>query len=700
MKRFKLFNSFLIMLFFILFSVFSGCSSKDSVTGADGDDDDNGGGAGGDGTTRSAYETLVDFSIAKQIMLYEYVAIMTDDYSVGFMEKDLTYEQIDKLFESIYSLAEYEIEVENALSIIENESAGKIAQVMKVEGLLGSIKDFFSGLSGSGTRSRNRILQIASNISAHDRTIAYNNLRSTLKSSAKNENDFWRQLEDGELDNKAPQIFNDFNHTADSSFGDVANENGLKILKIAHREGAEAVTNGAKVMIEVTKVAAPSTAKGMELVEKADEYRDKANTAFVDPVGFIKDEAKSALAEKIGSYVDVDGAVNGGLISENASTALKAVSDLAFGTDDPTEIASKGIDWGVAKVKKAVKSSNGSDIAIAESGDAGIIPATVIAMGAKDEDIDIVLPKGNWDVKTVKATGKSETVPDVEVQAGKTVEITEPDPDPSYGVTISPSESEAEVGSSVSFSADVTGSVPDGASFEWDFGDGSTQMAVSWNGILSHSYAKAGTYTVTLQIKSSSGAVLAQDTAQAVIKSSDDSAVTAFLHTLKSVDVYFNAAFVGDDGPTTRTIHIDTRDFPGDIVWNGLSFSYQYTEGEINVTISGRFDNTKYRLATLDAVSHETRDFIEYVGGWPMGSVTWEYDKDILVEDLPVEKTNQYGVNFLTTTVQGTNAKKYLGTAKLTENNVDDEEDPPKTYSTVDWDNSNTTPELKVYFFD
>jgi|GEM_PF-5358802 hypothetical protein len=700
MKRVKVFNSILVMLLFVLI-LFSGCSSTDSVIGDKNDDDiGNGSGLGGEDSSRTAIETVIDFAIIKQATLYEAIGIMSDDYSAGFMENDLSYEQIDKLFSSLYSLTDYETEVETAIAVIESESLSKPAQVEGIEGLGNSMRKFFTWASGSGVRSRDRILTVASNMSESQKTMLYNNLRPGWKETIKDENEFWQKMQNGDLDYKAPQMFNDFYHVADSEFGELAIDKDLKLQKIVAREGAEGVKAGAELMIEVTKVVAPSTSKGMDLVEKVEEYREKANKVFTDPVNAAKDEITSRIADKIGSYIDVDGAVDGGIIGESTAAGIKAVSDFAIGTDDPSQIASKGLDWGIAQIKKASGSSDVTDISIAQTEDSGVIPSMVIVQAAAEEKINVVVPKGKWDVKTITKSGVSKTVKDVDVPAGKTVEVVEPDPEPSYGVTITPSSVDSEAGSSVSFNAEVTGSIPEDATFEWDFGDGSSPMSISWNGTMSRTYGTAGTYTVKLQIKTSNGAVIAEDTAQAVIKSSDDSNVTAFLHTLKSVDVYFNAKFNGEDGPTTRTIHIDTRDYPGDIVWNGLSFSYQYTEGEINVTISGRFDNVKYRLATLDAVSHTQRDYMEYVDGWPMGSTTWEYDEDILVENLPVEKTNQYGVNFLTTTIEGSNANKYIGTAKYTENNVDDEEDPPKTYSTVDWSNANSKPTLKVYFFD
>jgi len=358
---------------------------------------------------------------------------------------------------------------------------------------------------------------------------------------------------------------------------------------------------------------------------------------------------------------------------------------------------SKGLDLGIANVKKAPGSSDGGDIVFAQSGDLGMIPNTVIAMGSKTEDIKIVLPKGKWDIKTVNQKGLTGTVEDVEVQTGTTVEVADP---VSYGITISPSSAEAEIGSSVSFSATVAGAIPDNAIFEWSFGDGSTPMGIGWNGIMSKTYSKAGSYTVTVQIKTESGDVIAEDTAQAVIKNAADVSVTNYLHTLKNVRVFFSATFEGSDGTNNRSFVIDTRDFSGDIVWNGLAFSIQYTDDETYGTISGTFADTKYKLATLDAIEHEVSSYTEYIDGWPAGTITWEYDKDILIEDLPVQKFSQYGVNGLTVIVEGANVQKYVGIVKFTENDPDDTETDPVSHSSVDWGNSDNKPELKIYFFD
>ena len=52
-------------------------------------------------------------------------------------------------------------------------------------------------------------------------------------------------------------MFNDFSHDSDSDFSAFAQDKGLTIHKIVHKEGAEGVEKGSKLMIEVVKTATP-----------------------------------------------------------------------------------------------------------------------------------------------------------------------------------------------------------------------------------------------------------------------------------------------------------------------------------------------------------------------------------------------------------------------------------------------------------
>ncbi len=701
MKKVRLFYLFGMMLIVSL-AIFS-CSDDDGG-GPTGDDGGSNGGNGGGNSivslddTRDAYDTVMEFAVAKQIMLLDYARIMTDGYNAGFAENDLDEEDVDELFESIYSLMEYEQDVDAAITLIESDAAAKAAGMMAVEGLGSAMKDFFTWASGSGTRNRNRILQVASNMSESQRTFLYDNLRPNWKSQFSSENDFWKKLEDGELDMKAPQMYNDFYHLDQdkSDFGITAGERGLTIQKIAHREGAEGVTKGAKLMVEVVKTVAPSTAKGMEYVEKADEYKEKAQKAYLDPTNFIKDEIKSKVAGKIGDLIDVDGAVDGGAISEGLGTALKASADLVFGTDDSSALAGQGIDWGIAKIKQVTGSATGSDIAVAQAATPGTVPEVVLAKGSKDEDLKVVVPKGKWNVKVVTEEGRTEEHEDKEIESGQETEIEAP---MTFQITISPDSDTAEVGSAVNFSATVKGTPPEGVTYMWTFGDNSTPMGTSWNGAMSKTYPKVGTYTVKVQLQDENGAVLAEDTATAVITDPADTTVTSYLHDLKYMMISFSAPFEGPDGVETRSIVIDTRNYSGTLTWDGLSFSVSYTKGETTGTIRGKFANEKYKIETLDISEHEVYEHWYYENGFPLYSEEWIYDKDIIVNDFAIDKYSMYGTNGLTKTVTGSDVGSYVSYVKYVSTSPDPEEDP-KTFSTPDWSNKENTPQLKIYFFD
>ncbi|MFA6472205.1 MAG: T9SS type A sorting domain-containing protein [Candidatus Latescibacterota bacterium] len=389
-------------------------------------------------TERQAYQAIIDFAIAKQIMMYDILEIESSSYTTGLFENELTYAQIDSLFSTIYGLSTYKASTDNAeaaLAYIQSKTTAKAANVMKTAGLVSSMKGFWTYLSGSGERNRNRILTVASNMAEPDRSKLFEDLRPEWKEKVQNENDFWQKLEKGDFDNQAPQIFNDWVHTADSDFGTMAEEKGLTIQKIVVREGAEGVKAGAELMVDVTKAAVPSLGKGIDLAKKALEYSNRAETIFKDPVKGIKDETKIAIANKIGSYVDVDGAVAGGAISETASTAIKAVSDFTFGTTDPSKIAKMGIDWGIAQIKNALTADKKSDIAIAQSSSAGVVPSNVIAVGQSTEDIMIFLPPSVWDVIALLTSGESNKTASINITAGGTIEITIEDA-PSFAKTI------------------------------------------------------------------------------------------------------------------------------------------------------------------------------------------------------------------------------------------------------------------------
>ncbi len=363
---------------------------------------------------RNAYDVLIEANAVKQSGMLDVVKAFTNDYNNAFLEKELTYEQIDAAFEGLYKPLEYEEEVLAAIDIIEKES-GKIFFQQKLNksnsylGIGSAMKDFFTWASGSGKRSRNRILTVASNMPENERKKLYDNLRPEWKKDIDSEKEFWEKMENGDLDSKAPQMYNDFYHDGDSDFPYIAQDKDLTIQKIVVKEGAEGVSKGAAVVIETTKLVSPGLGEGMDMAEKGLEYVEKAEKAYKNPKEFIKDEVKGKIAEKLGEFVDIDGAVDASGLGDEAGTALKTLLDASLGSDDPSDWIKETIDWGIAKVVDSDKDGKKADIAIAENQDKDAQTQIIIGVGAEEaegnSEITMGLPSGIWNIKVADIEG-------------------------------------------------------------------------------------------------------------------------------------------------------------------------------------------------------------------------------------------------------------------------------------------------------
>ncbi len=381
-------------------------------------------------------EIITEFAAVKQSVTYDILSAFSDNYTKKFFQDDdLTYEEIDDIYAKLAMLQGYEDNVTKAANNLFKQSLNKAGNISSTNGLGSALSSFFGWISGSSKRSRNRILTVASNMSESERTKLYNSLRSDWKKKSSSEKDFWDKLEKGDYDNQASQMYNDFYHNTDSEFPYLAQEKDLTIQKIVHKEGAEGVEKGAKLMIEVTKTVTP-LGEGMDMVEKADEYRKKVVKIYTDPTGALKDEVKDAIADKIGSFIDIDGAVDEGALSENASNAIKFISDYTFGSDDPAEWVKKGLDYGIGKLLDSDEKGSKADIAIAEKkNDDGNGPSVVISVDPKDDDslvddvIDILVGAGEWIFTTFDGEGNSDKV-EISIEDGMgTIIVISTDPE-------------------------------------------------------------------------------------------------------------------------------------------------------------------------------------------------------------------------------------------------------------------------------
>ncbi len=366
---------------------------------------------------RNAYEVLLEVNAVKQSKIYNVVKAFSNDYNSKFLEKDLTYKQIDEVYENLFYVTKFKGDVDKAIKSIEKSEESSYFKdnlpnkynSEQLQGIGSAMKGFYDWCSGTGKKSRTRILTVASNLTESDRTALYNSLRDNWKDKAKSESDFWDKLEKGEFDNSAPQIFNDFVHNSDSDFGLVSQEKGLTIGKIVVKEGAEGITAGASVVVEAVKVVTP-LGTGMDLVEKGKEYVERGEKIFTDPKGALKDEIKEAIAKKIGGLVDVDGIIDAAGISDAAGKALKAILDAGLGSDEPDKWVKSFIDWGIGKIVDTDNKGKAADIVVAENMGNSNVPQIVISVGGEakvgeNTEIPIGLPEGTWKVKVIDLEG-------------------------------------------------------------------------------------------------------------------------------------------------------------------------------------------------------------------------------------------------------------------------------------------------------
>ncbi|MFT4216806.1 MAG: PKD domain-containing protein [Micropruina sp.] len=128
---------------------------------------------------------------------------------------------------------------------------------------------------------------------------------------------------------------------------------------------------------------------------------------------------------------------------------------------------------------------------------------------------------------------------------------------------------------------DASGSTdPDGAvaSYAWDFGDGTTATGVT----ASHTYASAGTYSVTLTVTDAQG--LTNSTTQSVVAAQNQAPVAAFAATVDLHEVAFDAAGSTDPDGTVASY---AWDFGDGSTGTGATASHTYASaGSFTVSLT------------------------------------------------------------------------------------------------------------------
>lgn len=433
---------------------------------------------------RVAYETIFDAHAVKQMAIYEVLKCFSNDYKNKFLATDLTKEQIDRIYKSFEEAAKYQKQVENAIRIIESNSLKSTLylnnpQLKNTKGVADALLGFYNWVSGTGKKSRDRILTIASNLNPADRTKLYNSLRPEWKSKTKNEQDFWNKLENGEFDNQAPQMYNDFYHNAETSFPDLAQEKGLTIQKIVVKEGAEAIEKASEVLVEVTKEVTPF-GKGIELAEKGIELANNIDKIFNEPSN-AKEEVKQAIVNKVPNFTDVDNTtVDVNNLANKSGSSFQLIYDVVKYYSTAETWVKNTINWGLIKVIDSDSTNKKGDIIMATTINSENNPKIILASGENkgelNEGLKIMLPGGEWEFNLVDILGVTDKIisnvtnsiysilvastdPTSKHNIGKyslSVWIVPADPGPNEDVTVYAKVYPPEWGLAISFSVEGT----------------------------------------------------------------------------------------------------------------------------------------------------------------------------------------------------------------------------------------------------
>ena len=133
--------------------------------------------------------------------------------------------------------------------------------------------------------------------------------------------------------------------------------------------------------------------------------------------------------------------------------------------------------------------------------------------------------------------------------------------------------------SGLEVSLDASGSTGDIASYQWDFGDGTTGTGKS----ASHSYAAAGTYTVTLTVTDDKGATASQSASVSVV-APNVAPTAAFTHSETDLLASFDANGSSDSDGSIASY---SWSFGDGTTSSGKTASHSYTAaGTYSVTLT------------------------------------------------------------------------------------------------------------------
>lgn len=359
---------------------------------------------------KSDAELFHEFAYRKESLILNALNYTSDGFTKAPFEGSVSRNKFDLFFLELEDFNSRSDKYQQAIERL--EASGVLQRPTQTRGLFTSVKGFFTWASGSGKRSRDRIVTISSNMNSSERNKLYKSMRKEWKDKSNNEADFWKKLEKGDYDTSAPQMYNDFYHDGETDFPYLAQEKGLTLQKIVMEEGAKGIEAGANVMIDVGSTLVPGFGKGVTVVKVADNVEKMAKS----------DTWTEAAKHGFNAAADIleDAAGDIGNAAFNAGDVVSGMREIV-----DSKVFKEG-DKNEAKGKVTVEDKNpkkSKTVVIAQKKGGGVnndgSPSIyVTAKESISKEIDMLVKAGNWLITAVNEQGMRETVA-VKVENGK-----------------------------------------------------------------------------------------------------------------------------------------------------------------------------------------------------------------------------------------------------------------------------------------
>lgn len=400
MRRISMIGLVIMLIFILIIS--TGCKLSFGLSGS-GDKAD----ALSD---KKAIDTLAQFSIANELAVLEVLKILSEDFTQPLFSNSVrvSAEDYNNLFSLMGNISVYKNAVETSLAVIIPRELAynisiKTASLLPVPspeslnpkspGILSDFFDFFGFLDGAGKRSRERIIMLSQIASDAQKQQMYEELRSSWKSQAQDYNEWFQKLGNGDFDNIAAQVHNDFSTNPDLGFyADAATAKGERPLDIVHREGGTMIEKGSKFYADVaTKVVAaalPGFDKGVKTVKKLNETIEDFKKFKEE---FYADNIGAAVTEDAGDYLGSDQ-------SKSVGDAIAHIADTFGGDKSPDKI-------GTVTIKSQEGDTYQNVVAFNQDDDAPAKMVTYVGEGRGPPVLS--LPEGEYFMVAVDKEGKN-----------------------------------------------------------------------------------------------------------------------------------------------------------------------------------------------------------------------------------------------------------------------------------------------------